>query len=47
MKQLKTVILLLLWVTSVTGVYGQTGVNVSASLDSTELYIGGQVGLTF
>ena len=46
MKQLKTVILLLLWVTSVTGVYGQTEVNVSASLDSTRTYIGGQVDLT-
>lgn len=46
MKQLKTVILLLLWVTSVTGVYGQTEVNVSASLDSTRIYIGGQVDLT-
>ncbi len=46
MKQLKTVILLLLWVTSVTGVYGQTEVNVSASLDSTRIFIGGQIDLT-
>lgn len=46
MKQLKTVILLLLWVTSITGAYGQTEVNVSASLDSSRIFIGGQIDLT-
>ena len=46
MKQIKIVILLFLWVVSVTGAYSQTEVNVAASLDSARIFIGGQIDLT-